>query len=106
MTTKNELIELVRELQTNVGTKVNAASTLNSKTKEELQDMIEELAAVTPVHDKGSDHASVDVINAAIAAGTNTMSRNQCIAALRAAGYTGPVSYLVPRLRELVLKHA
>lgn len=30
------------------------------------------------------------------------MTRKQCLEALAAAGYTGPTSYLMPRLREIV----
>ena len=30
------------------------------------------------------------------------MTRKQCLEALAAVGYTGPTSYLMPRLREIV----
>jgi len=33
------------------------------------------------------------------------MTRNECITALRAAGYAGPVSYTVTKLRVLVAQH-
>jgi hypothetical protein len=54
-------------------------------------------------------HASVEDIESAIAAGeaaaeagTKPLGRKPAIEALRAAGYTGPVSYLVPKLNAIL----
>jgi len=40
------------------------------------------------------------------AANAKLLSRKECLAELAAASYTGPTSYLVPVLRELVATHA
>lgn len=36
----------------------------------------------------------------------NRATRKDCLAALKAAGYTGPTSYPMPKLREITAKNA
>ena len=54
------------------------------------------------------EHAPADLLEAVMAAGeahaapTANLTRAQCLARLDAAGYTGPVSYTVTKLREIV----
>ena len=54
------------------------------------------------------EHAPADLLEAIMAAGearnseTANLTRAQCLARLDAAGYTGPVSYTVAKLREIV----
>lgn len=112
--TKNELIENVRVLQATAGPHVRilAVSTLNSKTVDELQKMIADLQAPLT----GEEQALADEADAKKVEVTGDpapepepepkpMGRKQLVAELRAQGYTGPVSYLVPRLREIMVEH-
>lgn len=56
------------------------------------------------------EHAPADLLEAVMAAGearnseTDNLTRAQCLARLDAAGYTGPVSYTVTKLREIVTR--
>ena len=56
------------------------------------------------------EHAPADLLEAVMAAGeariseTANLTRVQCLARLDAAGYTGPVSYTVAKLREIVAR--
>ena len=56
------------------------------------------------------EHAPADLLEAVMAAGashataTDNLTRAQCLARLDAVGYTGPVSYTVTKLREIVAR--
>ena len=56
------------------------------------------------------EHTPADLLEAVMAAGeahnseTANLTRAQCLARLDAAGYTGPVSYTVTKLREIVAR--
>lgn len=112
---KNELIEAVRTAQAKAGVKVNAASTLNSKSKGELEALLADLSCGGC--ENGEHCGSCDCCAEALAeqgeVAMNTepedvveddftkWNRKHCVAQLKAAGYEGPTSYLMPVLRDL-----
>ena len=100
---KNELIEAVRTAQAEAGVKVNAASTLNSKSKAELEAMLADMSCGSC--DNGEHCGACDCCPAEDEAEATEqdkpLNRKACNAALKAAGYEGPTSFLMPVLREL-----
>lgn len=50
----------------------------------------------------GSTKDELDDVADAVEKAQKPLTRNECIAQLRDAGYDGPVSYFVPRLREML----
>ena len=58
-----------------------------------------------PAEEEEEEEAEVEAeAEAPVAA--KPMTRKECVAALKAAGYEGPTSYLMPKLRDLVAQHA
>ena len=107
---KNELIEMVREAQAAAGLKVNAASTLNSKTVAALEMMLADMTCggcdngeCCGVCDCCSDEGEVEAATAAPTGPREKgMTRKQCVARLDELSYTGPTSYLMPTVRKIV----
>lgn len=56
----------------------------------------------TEVPGTGTTKDELDDVADAVEKAQKPLTRNECIAQLRDAGYDGPVSYFVPRLREML----
>ena len=93
--TKTELIEEVQRLQKFVGTKVSATSTLKSKSVAELEGLRDKLEAESNAAGRVPDNHREEMAE---------WTRSQCVQYLRDNGYDGPVSYLMPRLREIAMQ--
>lgn len=113
---KNELIEAVRKAQAEAGVKVNAASTLNSKSKGELEALLADLSCGGCENGEhcGSCACCAEALAEQGEVAMNTepedttpgndwvkWNRKHCVAQLKAAGYEGPTSFLMPVLRDL-----
>ena len=110
---KNDMIVMVREAQAAAGLKVNAVSTLNSKTVAALEMMLADMTCECDngeccgvccgVCDCCSDEGEVEAATAAPTGPREKgMTRKQGIARLDELNYTGPTSYLMPTVRKIV----
>lgn len=100
---KNELIEQIQTAQKNNGLKVNAASTLKSKTVGQLEALLADLSCGGCENGEhcGSCDCCAETETVEAPATDKPMNRKACAAALKANGYEGPTSFLMPVLREL-----
>jgi hypothetical protein len=100
---KTELIEAIRTLQAELDIKVNAASTLKSKTVAQLAELHEQLEVESNTAEAEAMAASQAAAAAEAPKADRPMNRKQCNARLAELGYTGPTSYLMPVLRDIVV---
>lgn len=91
---KTDLIAKVQQLQSTAHVKVSATSTLKSKSIAQLQELVTSLVADVQAEIADIEHRDE----------MGSWTRGQCVQYLRDNGYDGPVSYLMPKLREIAMQ--